>query len=372
MIKNELIIKYTPSEDDIANVKEIRDFLEEMEIPYKESEEVYGMFTIEDIKGQMIELRYVSSAHYPMDNSKRFGPEYKGVPNNYFINISQKNYEENNIRTIWIYDFEMRQKSDLVTINGEVIKDYRRQWNVICNTIKNCCNKIENIIYARDCEVVELTTRESKFFLEANCFYSFRPATVTLGLKLKKDKGASKKGELVFLYSFGMCYYGNKNRQEDPKIEIIRVATKLNHRCQGGSSKCLLHFLKNYPTITVNGKDGKKEVKVNDLVFFVDSSHLDSRSMRSLNFRFSQWRGEGFMNVLLEDIDEIYERPDGKKIHLFGKKGDIQMRKPAAHKRIMQLIQERKLVSIANAGTSVFEVNRLEYLKQIEENKKKK
>lgn len=371
MIKNELIIKYTPSEDDITNVKEIRDFLEEMEIPYKESDVVYGMFTIEDIKGQLIELRYVSSEHYPMDNSKRFGPEYKGVPNNYFINISQKNYEENNIRTIWIYDFEMRQKSDLVTIDGEVIKDYRRMWSVIKNTIRTATGHIFHRFYARDCEVVVLGNESVRPFLNENCFYAFRAATVNLGLVLKKDKNGFKKGTLLFLYSFGMCYYGNKNHKDDPKIEIIRVATKLSCQVIGGSSKCLKHFLENYPTITVKGKDGKKEVKVNELIFFVDASHLDGRSMSALSFDFVQWQGEGFMNVLLDDIDEIYERPDGKKIRLFGKKGEIQMRKPAAHRRIMQLIQERKLVSVANAGTSVFSIRREEYLEKLERDKKK-
>lgn len=363
MIKNEQIIKYTPSEDDIKNLNEIRDFLNEINVPYIESNIIYGMFTIKDIKGNDIELRYISSLNYPIDLSKRFGEDFKGISKDYFINISKKNLEENNIRTIWIFDFEMKQMSDLIDINGNLIKNYRRQWEVIKNTIRTATGHILHRFYARDCELCIVDNKDLRPFLQENCFYGYRSANINLGLRLKKDKNGFKKGTLLFVYTFGMCYYGNKTHEKDPKVEIIRVATKVGCQVIGGSSKCLYWFIKKYPILKVN--DGKKEVKVNEFIFFVDSSHLDSRSMFKLNFIPLQWIGEGFMNIYKEDVDEVYIRPDGKKVTIKGRKGEVQQRKPAAHKRIMELINEKKIISVANAGTSVFHIFRNEYLSNI-------
>lgn len=362
MIKDELIIKFEPSEYDNNNVKEIEDFLIEMKIPYTISDKVYGMFIIRDIKGNDIELRYVSSEHYPMDNSKRFGEEYKGIPNDYFIKISTKNIEENNIRTIWIFDFEMKQHSDVIDMDGNVIKDYRRQWEVIKNTIRTATGHIFYRFYARDCEVCEIGNQEMKQFLELNCFYGHRVANVKLGLRLKKDKHGFKKGTLLFVYTFGNGYYANKNKRENPEIEIIRVSTTIGCQVIGGASKCLKHFLINYPTMEISGR----QVEVDTLLYYCDSSHNDGRAMSTMGFDFVSWAegGCGFMNVFLQDVDEIYEREDGRKIHIKGNKGDIQHRKPLAHKRIMQLIKSRCIISVANAGTSVYTINRKEYLKR--------
>ena len=84
--------------------------------------------------------------------------------------------------------------------------------------------------------------------------------------------------------------------------------------------------------------------------------------MTSLGFALTEWSGEGFMNVFLKDVDEVYVRPDGKKIAIRGKAGQIGQRKPAAHKRIMELIRDGYMVSVANAGTAVYTINREEYL----------
>lgn len=364
MIRNEQIIQYEPSPHDIANLGEIESFLKENNIPYTISEKVYGMFTIEDIKGNDIELRYVSSAHYPMDNSKRFGESHKGIPRDYFINISKKNIEENNIRTIWIYDFELNQKNDIVKCNGEILKDFPRMKSVIFNTIKTATGHITHRYYARDCEVCVVGNEELRPFLNENCFYGYRAANVNLGLRAKKDKNGIKKGDLLFVQTFGYCYYGNKHKTDgNYEIELIRQSTKLGCQVIGGASKCLKHFFENYPTITIGAKKAdKKEIKVNELIFYVDISHQCGQAMTALGYEFVSWDGTGFKNVFLDNVDEIYEREDGRKIHLHGNAGDVQERKPLAHKRIMELIKEHKIVSVGNAGTSVYRLFRNEYL----------
>ena len=174
------IIRYEPSEKDEEHLTEIRDFLDNEGIPYIEDEDIYGLFHLNE---KSVQLRYVDSFYFPMDNEKRFGEIGKGVPHNYFIDISHSN-ADNGIRTIWCFDFEMEQSDDVV-INNVTHEGYRRQWEVIKNTIRTCCGRIHHRIYARDCYVKEVDNKELRPFLNTNCFYGYRSASVNLGLYLK-------------------------------------------------------------------------------------------------------------------------------------------------------------------------------------------
>ena len=342
------IVKYTPNDIDKFHVQEIRDFLNMESIDYTEDEDIFGLF---HLKNGEIQLRYVDSYYHPIDNSKRFGDTCKGISKDYFIDISHENIK-NGIRTIWIFDFEMEQESDIV-IDGEKIEHYRRQWEVIKNTIRTSCGRIRHRFYARDCEVREIPKGDVKPFLQENCFYGYRSATVNLGLYLKKDKGIFKKGTLLFLYSFGYNFYGNKH-QENPKIEVIRASTKIGCQVIGGISKSIKYFCEHYPTIHV----GEHDIKVDKIVFYVDASHNDGRGMLNSNslFKFVSWKGGGFMNRWTQDYN------DEEFPNLHGKKGEIFQRKPMFHKRIMELIGKGIIVSIPNAGTSFYEMSREDFV----------
>lgn len=356
------LVKYEPSEMDLLHVQEIRDFLISRNIEYIEDEEVFGLFHVNE---RTCQLRYVNSYYHPIDNSHRFGDICKGIAKDYFSRISHIN-AENGIRTIWIFDFEMEQTNTAI-INGEIVENYRRQWNVICNTINTACGRIDKRIYARDTEAREISNTYARPFLEANCFYGYRSATKTIGLFLKKDKCGLKAGTLLMVYSFGANFYGNKNCQDKPKIEIIRVSTLIGCQVIGGMSKCLKHFLEQNPTMKV----GDKEVEVEKLIFYVDSSHNDARGMKAdgLGFHFVSWDMQGgFMNRWTCDHEEVVEK-NGKKTTLKGKRGEIFHRKPMFHKEIMRLIGEGKIVSIPNAGTTVYDMTRSEFLSRFEDKK---
>ena len=111
-------VEYTPTEQDLKNLQIIKDFLEETNIPYIEDNEIFGLIHIND---KTIQLRYINSFYHKIDLSHRFGDICKGIPKRYFIDISHEN-ARNNIRTIWIFDFEMSQTNETpITLpNGEV------------------------------------------------------------------------------------------------------------------------------------------------------------------------------------------------------------------------------------------------------------
>lgn len=339
-------IKYEPTEQDVVNVDLIKNFLNDTEIPYINNADEFGVFHLNDGK---IQVRYVNSFYHKMDNSKRFGDKCKGIKHDYFINISHGNID-NDIRTIWVFDFEMSQTNEAV-INGVKILDYHRQWEVIKNTIRTACGKIKYRFYARDCEVKLVDNATLRQFLDTNCFYGYRSANKNLGLYLKKDKNGFKKGTLLMVYTFGYNFYGNKARPDDPFIEIIRVSTVNECQVIGGASKSLKHFFMDYPTLHI----GERDVNVREVKFYVDASHNDGRAMTAMKFKFVSWTGAGFMNLWTEDFN------DGK---LKGKKGEIFHRKPMFHKRIMELIGEGKIISVANAGTIVYSITKDEFLEE--------
>lgn len=310
------------------NVNTIEQFLITKNIPYTKDEKI---FYLNDGK---LELRYVDTENHKMDYTKRFA--IPGIPHKYFINITKEN-KEKGIRTIWIKDWEMEENKNVIDVEGNELKNYKRKWTVLQSYIMTAVGKVENRYYARDCEVKEVPAKELRAFLETHCFYGYRSATVNLGLYLKKDKNGLKKGTLLQIYTFGFPFFGKTLYD----TEVIRVGTRVFSQVIGGASKLLTHFLKNYPIIVYN----KKPVKVNKIVFLVDADHNDARSLETLGFEYVSYSGNGFMNV---------DTTTGEVFH----------RKPMHHKEIMEKMRQGLIYSVANAGTIVYMLERDKYIKE--------
>lgn len=114
---------------------------------------------------------------------------------------------------------------------------------------------------------------------------------------------------------------------------------------------------------------GGTDYKVDELRYYSDASHNSGQSLETIGFNFVEWKNGGFMNILMDDLNEVYTRPDGKKVPIRGLKGEVQQRKPAAHKRIMELMAAGKIISVGNAGTSVWSITRDRFLELYEKKK---
>lgn len=316
----------------LNNIKEINDFLIESEIPFEIDKDDERIFYLNDGK---LQIRYVDTENHKMDYTKRFG--IKGIEHDYFINITKSN-KEKGIRTIWIKDWEIEQSNTIKNMNDEELKDYRRKWTVLKSYIKTATGNIDYRFYARDCEIKKLSNKDARPFMEENCFYGYRSASLNLGLFLKKDKNGFKKGDLLMIYTFGHPFF-SKGLYD---VEVIRVGTKINCQVIGGASKLLKHFIVNYPKLKI----GKKNVDVNKIVFIVDADHNDGRSLETLGFEFVSHDGHGFMNV-----DTIT--------------GEVFQRKPMQHKLIMEKMRKGEIYSVANAGSIIYLLNRNDYLKEL-------
>lgn len=357
-------------ENDKRNLDEIRNYLDSLGVKYEETidkfefDNEYGELLHSEMpviklldlpKGKKIELRYVNSFEFPLDNSK-WGPGFCGTSTYFFSEIS-KIKRDMGIRVIWIKDYEMDELTSFKDYDGSLITNYRRKWEVLKSLLSNACGRIRYHIYARDCEVKEINPTMSATFLRKYCFYGPRGANKTLGLFLKKDKCGLPKGTLLFLTSFGMNFYGNKTHKNEPFIEVIRVGTMAGVQVVGGASKLLTHFINEYPVLHVARKEGNFDVPVDKIVYYVDADHNDGNSMAALGYDFRYWDNGGFHNIALEDINIP---------QLKVSKGQMFQRKPMIHKTVVGLMKEHKVISIGNAGTIVYDIHRDDYKRKLE------
>ena len=108
--------------------------------------------------------------------------------------------------------------------------------------LKLFLGKIENRIYARECEIKQITNKEARPFNELNHLQGHRDAQVTYGLFYKN--------ELVQLMSFSKTKY-NRNLKTDNSWEIIRGCPGSLNLVVGGVSKLISHFIKDYKPSTI-------------------------------------------------------------------------------------------------------------------------
>ena len=107
------------------------------------------------------------------------------------------------------------------------------QWHdkqeIVKSMIRHKLGKSTERVYARKCEIKEITSMEAREFFDSNHIQGFAAASNYFGLFHKE--------ELVFCMSFGKSRY-NKNYD----YELIRSAAKKDVSVVGGFSKVLKHF----------------------------------------------------------------------------------------------------------------------------------
>lgn len=119
---------------------------------------------------------------------------------------------EQGIRLIHIFEHEWNSKQDIIK-----------------SIISSALGIYETRVYARKCELRDVSSKEAREFLEINHLQGFIPSSYRVGLYYNN--------ELIQLLCFG------KNRFKRDEIELLRMCTKLDTQVVGGFSKLLKYQL---------------------------------------------------------------------------------------------------------------------------------
>lgn len=138
-------------------------------------------------------------------------------PYNYHFNKTQL-AKEKGIHLIHIFEYEMTDKD---------------RYNKITSYIKSILNIDTIRVYARNCEVKEISSKEAREFLDIHHFQNYASSSIKLGLYYKN--------ELVEVMTFGKPRF-NKNYE----YELIRLCTSSSYKVTGGSQKLFKYFLNKY------------------------------------------------------------------------------------------------------------------------------
>nr|DAR19777.1 MAG TPA: endonuclease-like protein [Bacteriophage sp.] len=190
--------------------------------------------------------------------AKKIGIEFNG---DYWHSdaVKEKNYHFN--------------KSKLAESKGiRLIHIYEYEWNTmkdkIVQLLKIALGVTDNKIYARKCEVREITNQEAKILNDKVHLQNHRNAQVTYGLYYHD--------ELVQLMSFSRTHY-NRNLKGDNSWEIIRGCPGSNNIVVGGVSKLFSHFIKDHSP---------------DEVFsYCDFNKFDGKSYEAIGMKFIGYTG---------------------------------------------------------------------------------
>ena len=138
-------------------------------------------------------------------------------PYNYHFNKTQL-AREKGIHLIHIFEYEMTDND---------------KYNKIINYIKSILDIDTIRIYARNCDVKEISTKEARKFLDTYHLQGYASSNIKLGLY--------HKDELVEVMTFGKPRF-NKNYE----YELIRLCTSSSYKVIGGSQKLFKYFLNKY------------------------------------------------------------------------------------------------------------------------------
>jgi len=123
--------------------------------------------------------------------------------------------------------------------NIHLVQIYEDDWiykqDIVKSRILNLLGK-SNRIYARKCEVREVSFGDAKEFLEKNHIQGNCISKIRIGLYYKD--------ELVSLMTFGKLRRNLGYKSQEGFFELLRFCNLINHSIIGGANKLFINFLK--------------------------------------------------------------------------------------------------------------------------------
>jgi hypothetical protein len=216
------------------------------------------------------------------------------------------------------------EKTELCEKNGiKLIHIYQDDWtykeDIVKSRIINILNLTQNKIFARKCEIKEITDNNLiRSFLEDNHIQGFIGSQVKIGLFYDN--------ELVSLMTFGKQRKNMGIKSEIDTFELLRFCNKLNTNVVGGASKLFNHFIKNY-----NPKE---------IITYADRSWSNGNLYKQLGFE-----------LVHKTQPNYYYIVDGIRKNRFNYRKDILIKDGFdPNKSEHEIMLERKIYRIYDSG----------------------
>ena len=111
--------------------------------------------------------------------------------------------------------------------------EWKTKQEIIKSRIKNLLGIYDNVIYARNCEIKQLSSKDSNKFIDENHLQGHTNCAINLGL--------FHNDELVSVMTFSKTRFSKQY-----EYELVRFCSKLNYHIPGAASKLLKYFERNY------------------------------------------------------------------------------------------------------------------------------
>ena len=241
--------------------------------------------------------------------SLKIGIEYNGLyfHSDVFLKNDYHLYkllrcEEKGVRLIQIFEDEWLEKEE------------------ICKSrLLNIIGKTPNKIFARKCEIREVTPKEAKEFLNANHIQGNVNSKVKLGLYYNN--------ELVSLMTFGNLRKNLGQTHKEGHYELLRFCNKLYTNVVGGASKLLKYFERKYQPVKI--------------ISYADRRWSNGDLYKSLGFDFVSYSKPNYFYVMGPTRENRFKY---RKSELVKQGFDV-------NKTEKQIMEERGYKRIYDCGT---------------------
>jgi hypothetical protein len=164
---------------------------------------------------------------------------------------------------IYLDKYYHRDKSNLCKEKGIHLihiweDDWKQKRNIVKSIILNKLGLSETKIFARKCQIKDVSASDALNFLEENHIQGFSPSKYKFGLY--------HNDELVSLMTFGWRFTNSKK-----EFELIRFCNKRGFNVIGAASKLFSYFVKN--------------TEISEIISYSDLSIFDGNLYQKLGFK---------------------------------------------------------------------------------------
>jgi len=135
--------------------------------------------------------------------------------------------------------------------------DWKNKKDIVKSIILNRLSMNQYKIWARKCDIRDVSSKDAKIFLNQNHIQGFSSSSIKIGLYYKD--------EIVSLMTFGFRYTNGKR-----EFELIRFCNKINTNVVGSASKLFNHIF--------------KIVDIDEIISYADISIFSGNVYRVLGF----------------------------------------------------------------------------------------